>query len=129
MKKVLILSSIVLLAILISVSFADPQSSTDYKVIKNAVKKNGNTLRNPKEMILHMTVEEKNKTSVEIEIPFTVIEFLLESCKETDIHWDGDKTFKLNEVINKLKSSGPFTIIEIDNFDDNENVKAKIWLE
>lgn len=129
MKKVLLISSIVLMAILVSLSFAEPQSSTDYKVIKNAVKKNGNTLRNPKDMILHMTIEEKDSASVEIEVPFTVIEFVLESCKETDIHWDGDKTFKLHEVISKLKSSGPFTIIEIDNFDDNKNVKAKIWLE
>jgi hypothetical protein len=129
MKKILIISAIVVLAAFICVSIAESQSSTDYKIIKNAVKKNGNSVKNSKDLILHMTVQNnKDKSSVIIEIPFGIVEYLLENCKDTDIHWEGKNSFKLHEAISKLKESGPMTIIEINSFEDNDST-VKIWLE
>jgi hypothetical protein len=129
MKKILTISAIVVLAAFICVSIAESQSSTDYKIIKNAVKKNGNSVKNSKDLILHMTVQNNNdKPSVIIEIPFDIVEYLLESCKDADINWGEKKSFKLHEAISKLKASGPMTIIEINNFEDN-NSTVKIWLE
>jgi hypothetical protein len=129
MKKILIISAVVILTVFIWVSIAESQSLTDYKVIKNAVKKNGSTWKNSKDLTLHMTVQNNDdKSSIIIEIPFDIVEYLIESCKDADIHWEGNKSFKLREAINKLKSSGPMTIIEINNFEDNDST-VKIWLE
>jgi len=129
MKKILAISAIVIMAIVLSVSIAESQSSTDYKIIKNAIKKNGSTWDDSKKMILHMNFQEKNKNStVKIEMPFSIVEYLIESCEETDIHMDGGKEiFKLREAITKLRVAGPMTLVEI-NFPESE-ITVKIWLE
>jgi hypothetical protein len=64
---------------------------------------------------------------VEIEIPFNVVEYLVESCKDADINLEGKKAFKLREAIEKLKKAGPMMIIEINDLEDNGTIK--IWLE
>jgi len=129
MKKILAISAIVIMAIVLSVSIAESQSSTDYKIIKNAIKKNGSTWKDSKNLVLHMNFQEKNDNStVKIEMPFSIVEYLIESCEETDIHMDGGKeVFKLREAINKLRIAGPMTLVEI-NFPESE-ITVKIWLE
>jgi len=129
MKKILAISAIVIMAIVLSVSIAESQSSTDYKIIKNAIKKNGSTWKDSKNLVLHMNFQEKNDNStVKIEMPFSIVEYLIESCEETDIHMDGGKeVFKLREAINKLRIAGPMTLVEI-NFPESEST-VKIWLE
>jgi hypothetical protein len=129
MKKILAISAIVIMAIVLSVSIAESQSSTDYKIIKNAIKKNGSTWKDSKNLVLHMNFQEKNDNStVKIEMPFSIVEYLIESCEETDIHMDGGKeVFKLREAINKLRVAGPMTLVEI-NFPESEST-VKIWLE
>jgi archaellum component FlaF (FlaF/FlaG flagellin family) len=125
MKKILAAAAILIIAILLTVNIAESQSSTDYKVIKNAVKKNGST---GKDLIFHLTVTgNDNEDSVEIEIPFNVVEYLVESCKDADINLEGKKAFKLREAIEKLKKAGPMMIIEINDLEDTGTIK--IWLE
>lgn len=125
MKKILAIAATLFIAVLLTVNFAESQSSTDYKVIKNAVKKNGET---GKDLIFHLTVKDnEDGDSVVIEMPFNVVEYLVESCKDADIHLEGKKAFKLRDVFDKLKKAGPMTIIEINEFENDNTIK--IWLE
>ena len=129
MKKILTISVIVILAIIMMVSIAESQSTTDYKVIKNAVKKNGSTWKDSKDLILHITIQNPNdKSSIKIEIPFNIVEFLIESCEDSDIHlFDSKEEFKLDEAISKLRAAGPMTLVEINYPEENSTIK--IWLE
>lgn len=130
MKKALVIFAIAAVAIFLSVSIAESQSSTDYKIIKNAVKNNGGAPKNPEDLILHLDVKntKTNKTTVKIEVPFNLVEYLIENCNESAIKLEGKEAFKLREAIKRLKASGPMTIIEINNFED-ENSSVRIWLE
>jgi hypothetical protein len=129
MKRILAISAIAIMAILVASSIAESQSSTDYKIIKNAIKKNGSTWKEAKNLVLHMDIQNRNDdTTVKIEMPFNIVEYLVESCKDTDIHVDGGReVFKLRETIDKLKSAGPSTLVEI-NFEESHST-IKIWLE
>lgn len=129
MKRILIVSLIAVFAIIVTASNVQSQSSTDYKVIKNAVKKNGSTWKEAKNLVMHMDIQDlKKKTNIKIEIPFNIVEFFLENCKDSKMHFHGDvNELKLMEAITKIKASGPMTMIEV-NFPE-EDSKVKIWLE
>jgi hypothetical protein len=129
MKNILTISAIMILAIFLMVNIAESQSSTDYKVIKNAIKKNGSTWKNSKDLILHMDIQKKNdKTTVKIEMPFNLVEYLVDSCKDVDVHiHGGSEEFKLLEAITKLRASGPMTLVEINLPEEDSTIK--IWLE
>lgn len=121
MKKNLMLIMFILVTFLVAAFMVRGSSEEDYKVIKNAVKTGGNG----EVTWIKISVFDKkaNKEKVNIKVPFSLLEMLLEGKDNFKIKEKCDVDFK--KVIEILKKSGPTTLIEVDEEDE----LVKIWLE
>jgi hypothetical protein len=95
----------------------------DYRVIKNAVKKNKGKVE-IQWFKISVIDKRSKKRKVNIKLPFSLIE-LLANCSKDDFEVKSDCDISLKKIVKIFKKHGPMTIIEVD--DDDELIK--IWFE
>lgn len=101
-------------------------SNQDYKVIKNAVKKNKKA-GNPGELSwfkIQVTDNKTKKVKVNITLPFSLVD-LLSDCIDEDIKIKDKEKINFKKVVEELKKHGPMTLVEV--YEEDETVK--IWFE
>ncbi len=127
MKKNVVLVMVLAVVLLVTVQLVRGTSSDDYKVIKNAVRAHDSS-GDVAWFRLEVTDKKSDKASVKIKIPIALVDLVADSIGE-DIKIKDDKGDKcdldLKKLIKVLKSSGPMTLIEVDDAD----ALVKIWFE
>ena len=126
MKKILLflIAALTIIAYLTVSAPLSANSAEDYKVIKRVAKSkksNGEISW----FRLEVTDKRTKKASVNIKIPFALVD-LVADCIKDDIKIDDDKCdIDFKKILKILKQHGPMTIIEVDE----DDTKVRIWFE
>jgi len=116
-------------AAMLCTACASAKSSEDYRVIKNAV--TGSLSEKPaEELWLHVSVKEKGVETVRVSVPFILVKFLLKKKPDTGIIIHGDKDtgdrIKLIDLVKMLEKAGTNSLVEVQKYEKNEEVK--VWI-
>ena len=128
MKKLAVLTVVIVVLGLALVGFARAESRDDIQAIKKAVKENPNYEpgKEVKWFKVLVTDNKAGKDKVRITLPLSIVEAFVKCADNDHVKLDHGRTdIDFGQLLVELKKVGPMAIIEV--FEEDETVK--VWLE
>ncbi|MGB9893224.1 MAG: hypothetical protein ACPLRA_02335 [Candidatus Saccharicenans sp.] len=128
MKKIILISVLVLALLILSSGPAFPKDRDDYQVIKKAVQDNPKVepAKEVKWFKVLVVDSKSGKEKVKITMPIALVEIFARCAENKQIKMGSSGcTLNLEELLSELKKVGPLAIIEINEEDES----VKVWLE
>ncbi len=128
MKKILLITAMVLGILFLTVELFPAVDKDDYQVIKKAVQETSKVepVKEVKWFKVLVTDTRTGKEKVKITMPISLVEIFARCADNKEVRLGRDGcTLNLPELLAELKKVGPLAIIEVNEEDET----VKVWLE
>lgn len=128
MKKILLITAMVLGILFLTVELFPAADKDDYQVIKKAVQETSKVepVKEVKWFKVLVTDTRTGKEKVKITMPISLVEIFARCADNKEVRLGRDGcTLNLPELLAELKKVGPLAIIEVNEEDET----VKVWLE
>ncbi len=128
MKKILLITALVLGILFLTVEIFPAVDKDDYQVIKKAVQESGKAeqMKEVKWFKVLVTDNKTGKEKVRITMPIALVEIFARCAENKEVRLGRDAcTLNLEQLLAELKKVGPLAIIEVNEEDET----VKVWLE
>ncbi|MDI6845333.1 MAG: hypothetical protein QME28_04265 [Candidatus Saccharicenans sp.] len=128
MKKILLITALVLGILFLTVEIFPAVDKDDYQVIKKAVQESGKAeqVKEVKWFKVLVTDNKTGKEKVRITMPIALVEIFARCAKNKEVRLGRDACMlNIEQLLAELKKVGPLAIIEV--YEEDETVK--VWLE
>lgn len=128
MKKILLITAMVLGILFLTVELFPAADKDDYQVIKKAVQETSKVepVKEVKWFKVLVTDTRTGKEKVKVTMPISLVEIFARCADNKEVRLGRDGcTLNLPELLAELKKVGPLAIIEVNEEDET----VKVWLE
>lgn len=127
MKKVIMITTLLLAALMLTGVLLGAGDRDDYQVIKKAVQDSPRVepVKEVKWFKVLVTDTKTGKEKVRVTMPITLVEIFARCAENKQVKMGNHCSLNLEQLLAELKKAGPLAIIEVNEEDEI----VKVWLE
>ncbi|MDH7492279.1 MAG: hypothetical protein QHH44_00195 [Candidatus Saccharicenans sp.] len=127
MKKVILITTLVLATLFLTAVLFGAGDRDDYQVIKKAVQDSPKVepVKEVKWFKVLVTDTRTGKEKVKITMPIALVEIFARCAENKEVKMGSGCSLNLEQLLAELKKAGPLAIIEVNE----EEETVKVWLE
>lgn len=127
MKKVVMITTLLLAALMLTAVLFGAGDRDDYQVIKKAVKDSPGVepVKEVKWFKVLVTDTRTGKEKVKVTMPLALVEIFARCAENKQVRMGSNCSLNLEQLLAELKKAGPLAIIEVNEEDEI----VKVWLE
>ncbi|MBC7349054.1 MAG: hypothetical protein H5U05_03680 [Candidatus Aminicenantes bacterium] len=127
MKKLILLTTLLLATLFLTVALFGAGDRDDYQVIKKAVQDSPRVepAKEVKWFKVLVTDTRTGKEKVKVTMPIALVEIFARCAENKEVKMGSGCSLNLEQLLAELKKAGPLAIIEVNE----EEETVKVWLE